>query len=85
MLFGVVTGPGPLLHDWLVGKGTFLADLAERVFGHDQAVAARTAEAATHSAASSVLLQIAVGIPVYVTFGLLALWTVRALARRTAS
>jgi hypothetical protein len=84
VLFGVVTGPGPLLHDWLVGKGTFLADLAERVFGHDPSVAARTAEAATHSGASSVLLQIVVGIPVYVAFGLLALWTVRALARRTA-
>ena len=85
VLFGVVTGPGPFLHDTLVGGGTPLARMAEQVFGFDPAIAARNAEAAVHSTASSMALQVAVGIPVYVAFGVLALWATRAMARRWAT
>lgn len=76
--FGVVTGPGPLLHNALVGREAPLGRLATEVFGRDPDVAARVA--GEHSALSDVLLQVAVGVPVYVTAGLLALGLVRVLA-----
>ena len=78
--FGVVTGPGPFLHDVLVGRGTFLARVAVSVFGTDPAVAARHVEA--HSMLSEMALQVLVGTPVYVVAALLALVLVRALAVR---
>lgn len=76
--FGVVTGPGPLLHNALVGREAPLGRLATEVFGRDPDVAARVA--GEHSALSEVLLQVAVGVPVYVAAGLLALGLVRLLA-----
>lgn len=76
--FGVVTGPGPLLHNALVGREAPLGRLATEVFGRDPEVAARVA--GQHSALSDVLLQVAVGVPVYVAAGLLALGLVRVLA-----
>ena len=82
VLFGVVTGPGPLLHNALVGRDTFLGRLAVDVFGRDPGVAARNA-AADHSELVEVLLQVIVGVPVYIVAGLLALLVVRALARRS--
>jgi hypothetical protein len=84
VLFGVVAGPGPLLHGVLVGRDSPLGRLAVALFGTDPGVAARNAEAVAHTPVSSVLLQLAVGIPVYIAFGLLALAVVRAMARRTA-
>jgi hypothetical protein len=79
--FGVVTGPGPFLHDMLVGRGTFLARLAVAIFGRDPGVAARHVEA--HSTLSEMALQVVVGTPVYVVAALLALTVVRALAARS--
>jgi hypothetical protein len=84
VLFGVVAGPGPLLHGALVGRESLLGRLALLIFGSDPGVAARNAEAVAHTPLSSVLLQLAVGVPVYIAFGLLALAAVRAIARRTA-
>ena len=80
--FGVVTGPGPILHDTLVGRDAPLGKLAVDVFGRDPAVAARAAE--EHSLLSDVLLQVAVGVPVYIAAGLIALGLVRAIARAGA-
>lgn len=77
--FGVVTGPGPILHDALVGRDAPLGRLAVDIFGRDPAVAARGAEAASHSMLSEVVLQVLVGIPVYILAGLLALAAVRGL------
>jgi hypothetical protein len=85
VMFGVVTGPGPLLHNALVGRDTWLAQLAVDLFGYDAQVAARNAAASPPSELSSVLLQIVVGTPVYVAAGLLALATVRTLARVRAA
>jgi hypothetical protein len=83
VLFGVATGPGPLLHDALVGRDAPLGKLAVRIFGYNATVAAQTAaHGADHSAVTEGLLQIAVGIPVYVITGLVALAVVRAVARR---
>jgi hypothetical protein len=83
VLFGVVAGPGPLLHGALVGRESFLGRLAVEVFGRNPEVAARNAEAIANTPLSSVIAQVAVGIPVYTAFALLALLTVRALARRS--
>ncbi len=76
--FGVVTGPGPLLHNALVGREAPLGRLATEVFGRDPDVAARVA--GEHSALSEVMLQVVVGVPVYVVAGLLALGLLRLLA-----
>ena len=84
VLFGVVAGPGPLLHGALVGRETLLGRTAVDIFGRDPEVAARNAEAIANTPLSSVIAQLAVGIPVYAIFALLALLTVRALARRSA-
>ena len=84
VLFGVVAGPGPLLHGALVGRESFLGRTAVDIFGRDPEVAARNAEAIANTPISSVIAQLAVGIPVYAIFALLALLTVRALARRSA-
>jgi hypothetical protein len=85
VLFGVATGPGPLLHDVLVGRDAPLGRLAVRIFGYNATVAARNAaRAGDHSALTEGLLQIALGIPVYVITGLIALAVVRVAARRRA-
>jgi hypothetical protein len=65
-LFAVITTPGPIMHDQLVGKGTFLAQQATTVFGRNAAVAAQGLRAAEHPAWSECLLQLAVGLPVYI-------------------
>jgi hypothetical protein len=81
--FGVVAGPGPLLHGALVGRESSLGRIAVELFGRDPAVAVRNAEAVAHTPVSSVVAQLAVGIPVYTAFALLALLTVRKLAKRS--
>ncbi|HLB62953.1 MAG TPA: hypothetical protein VJN50_09550 [Actinomycetota bacterium] len=80
--FGVVTGPGPFLHDTLVGRNAFLGRLAVDILGRDPAVAARAVE--EHSTLSEMALQVVVGTPVYVATALLALAFVRMIARRGA-
>lgn len=82
VLFGVATGPGPFIHDTLVGRDAPLGRLAVDIFGRDPEVAARAAH--THSALSEMVLQVVVGVPVYIVTGMVALALVRALARRTA-
>ena len=85
VLFGVATGPGPLFHDTLVGRTAPLGKAAVRIFGYDPEVALRTAGAHPHSVVTEGLLQVVVGVPVYVVAGLLALATIRSLARRSAA
>ena len=80
VLFGVVTGPGPLLHDALVGRDAPLGRLAVSIFGEDPAVAARVAH--EHSMVSEVSLQVLVGAPVYIAAALAALGLVRAFAAK---
>ena len=82
VLFGVLTGPGPLLHNALVGRGTALGRLAENIFGTEPSIVARNAHAGDHSLLSEVVLQVVVGVPVYILAGLLALLVVRALSSR---
>jgi hypothetical protein len=80
VLFGVATGPGPFIHDTLVGKDAPLGRLAVDIFGRDPEVAARAAH--THSTLSEMVLQVVVGVPVYIATGVVALMAVRAIARR---
>ena len=80
--FTLVTGPGPLLHNSIAGHGTWLADLATRVFGHDSQIAERNMHAMEHSHLTEGVLQIAVGFPVYVALAWLALRLVKAMTRR---
>ncbi|MGH2708479.1 MAG: hypothetical protein ACRDJK_09325, partial [Actinomycetota bacterium] len=80
--FGVVTGPGPLLHNMMVGPSSALGSLAVWIFGHDPGVAMRNVDVPTHSWMREAFLQVAVGVPVYIASGALALVVVRALARR---
>lgn len=77
-LFALVTGPGPLLHNALVGEGTPLADAATSVFGHDPDIAEHQAHAPERSAFAEGVLQVAVGIPAYSLLTLAAILVVRA-------
>ncbi len=84
VLFGVVTGPGPFMHDTLVGRTAPLGRAAVRIFGYDSGVAAHNATAVHHSPITEGVLQVLVGAPTYILMGLLALSVIRRLARRTA-
>ena len=79
VLFAVVTGPGPLLHDILVGHGTLIARWAQGFFGFDHAVAAR--HVMEHSLLSESLLQVALGLPVYIALACLGVLVIRAISR----
>ncbi len=64
-LFAVVTTPGPLLHGLIAGAGTPLADLVTSIFGQDPQVAARNLHAVHRSPLAEGVLQLLVGLPVY--------------------
>jgi hypothetical protein len=86
--FAVLTVPGPAAHGIIAGQNTPLAQAAEQVFGDDPTIAARNARAADHSAVSEGLVQLLVGVPVYLMCAGLALVAVRTgvkVARRLAS
>ena len=85
MLFTLVTGPGPLLHDRIAGHGTWLANFAMRMFGENADVAERNMHAMAHSPVTEGLLQLAVGLPVYVFLAWLALRLVGAATGRRRS
>lgn len=65
-LFALLTTPGPVLHKLVAGADTPLARVATSVFGTDPQVAASHVGAAENSMVTEVLLQAAVGLPVYV-------------------
>jgi hypothetical protein len=77
-LFAAVTGPGPILHDLVAGRGTWLARSAQSLFGVDPAVAHR--HEVVHSLMSESLWQVALGIPVYIALACLGLVTIRVIA-----
>jgi hypothetical protein len=80
MLFALVTGPGPLMHDEFVGRGKPLANLATRVFG--TYVHGLPGHEMAHGLWSEMLLQVVVGIPVYAVLAGVVLLLVRGLQRR---
>jgi hypothetical protein len=80
MLFALVTGPGPFMHDEFVGRGKPLANLATRVFG--RYVHGLPPHEMVHGLWSEMLLQVVVGIPVYAMLAGVGLLVVRGLQRR---
>lgn len=82
-LFAGVTTPGPILHDRVAGAGTPLAHLAATVFGADPHVVAAHLHLVQHSGVSEALLQLAVGIPVYIMLTLMVTATLVHVESRT--
>jgi len=80
-LFAAVTGPGPLLHDLIAGRGTLMARTAQTLFGTDPSVLHRAE--VSHSLISESLWQVALGVPLYIGLACLGLLTIRALAGLT--
>jgi hypothetical protein len=78
--FAVATAPGPFVHDRIAGAGRPLARLATVVFGEDQAALAHNAHAVEHSAVSEGIVQLAVGLPLYIALTYLAISMVRSVA-----
>lgn len=82
-LFTVLTGPGPFLHNQIAGGGTPLARFATELLGTDAAVAARNLDVQHRAPLTEGLLQLAVGLPVYLFFTWLALRLVRSFVRHS--
>lgn len=81
-LFGLATFPGPFLHDLLVGRGTPGARIVVDIWGYDRHVALMTAHNPEHWWVTEGLLQVLVGVPVYIVASLFAFTIVRAIASR---
>jgi hypothetical protein len=64
--FALVTAPGPALHNLIAGEGRPLADWATDVFGQSASVASRAHGAHSHSNSAEGILQVIVGLPVYI-------------------
>ena len=80
--FALVTAPGPVVHDLLVGRGTALADLATRLIGSDGATTMVHAQG--NSPVAECLWQVIAGVPTYTLLTLLVLSGVhRARRQRT--
>jgi hypothetical protein len=77
-IFAAVTGPGPVLHDLIAGRGTWLARSAQTLFGVDPSVLHR--QEVVHSLVSESLWQVALGIPVYIALACLGVVTIRMIA-----
>jgi hypothetical protein len=78
--FAVATAPGPFVHNLIAGAGRPVARLATVVFGEDQAALAHNAHAVEHSAVSEGIVQLAVGLPVYIALTYVAISMVRSVA-----
>jgi hypothetical protein len=79
-LFALATAPGPLVHDLLVGRGTFLANHATSLLNGGTPTMAGM-EMSEISPAMSIGSQILVGLPTYALLMWVSLVSVRALAR----
>ena len=69
VLLAFATAPGPLLHDTLVARGTFVADRVERLFGRGYEP---TGEPQELPLLVEAIQQVGAAIPVYVTLFALA-------------
>ncbi len=80
-LSALVTGPGPILHNTLVGKGTPLADAATSVYGQEPDLGAHREHAPEHPALSAGILRVAVNVPSYSLLTLASVLLMRAATR----
>jgi hypothetical protein len=76
VLFGLATAPGPILHDALVGRGTWVANHVTMLIGN---AGAPTTPGTDIPHITSICWQVAVGTPTYMLLTGLSLWTVRKL------
>jgi hypothetical protein len=73
-LFAVVTVPGPLAHDMIVGRGTWVADRMTAWIGDPSAQLAPVAE---YPVSAAVTQQLGAGVALYMLLALLSLVLVR--------
>ncbi|WP_100445245.1 hypothetical protein [Glycomyces xiaoerkulensis] len=76
--FALVTAPGPLVHDALVGRGTPLSDAATRAFGDP---ALQIDHVHHYGPVAQMLQQLAVGAVLYPVFAVLTVLAVRGVLR----
>jgi hypothetical protein len=79
--FALVTTPGPIAHDLVVGRGTWVATQATTLFGEPGAPPAPSHE---YSLLATLALQLGYGLPVYLALVGLAVLVIRSFAVRTA-
>jgi hypothetical protein len=80
VLFALGTAPGPIAHDLLVGRGTWLANRVTEILG-GTAVAEHAQHIEPVSQSLSIAMQVLVGVPTYVALVWLALRTIHAVTR----
>jgi hypothetical protein len=80
-VFAVVTTPGPVAHDLFVGRGTWIAGQATRLWG---APGAPLTPVHHYSLLAKMTQQLGFGLPVYIALMGLAVLVVRSIAGRTA-
>jgi len=74
--FALITTPGPIAHDLIVGRGTWLADRVTALVGDP---AAPLAPAAHYPAGLDLLQQIGAGLPLYIILMRLTVMMMQAL------
>lgn len=82
VLMAVVTAPGPVLHDLLVARGTFIGDKAEQWFGNGSEPTGGPQEVSWLAEAGQ---QVGAGLPVYVTMFVVDWLVVHRLVRWRAA
>ncbi|MEJ3745258.1 hypothetical protein WEI85_18440 [Actinomycetes bacterium KLBMP 9797] len=78
--FAFVTTPGPIAHDLIVGRGTWVADRVTAMVGDPSAPLAPAADYPPLAAMSQ---QLGAGVPLYVALMALTVLFIRALLRRS--
>jgi len=76
-MFALATAPGPILHDLLVGRGTWVAAQVTSWVGN---AGAPTTPPVNLPHTTSIVWQLVVGLPTYVLLTALALWLARGAA-----
>jgi hypothetical protein len=83
VLFAAVTTPGPIAHDLIVGRGTWIANHVTTLLGDP---AAAPAASDNYPRLAQLTQQFGAGVPLYVLLTGLVVWQIRAvLARRPRS
>lgn len=76
VIFGLITIPGPLMHNFLVGRGTWIANHVTALIGNPNAVAKPSIH---YSGPELMAQQFRGGLPVYILLSVLTLWAIRGI------
>jgi hypothetical protein len=74
--FGLITIPGPLMHNFLVGRGTWIANQVTQLIGNPDALAKPSIH---YSGPELMAQQFRGGLPVYILLSVLTLWGIRGI------